>query len=174
MGNTLFSKISTCRIVFVIIPDLYSDNKILWKFSIIYESGILGIKVLLSQDYGYWSQTRYYKYTHHKYMWVSGHLGIWTSRYWTYATSRYSVLDISVLGIGHLGTRFWKVRYWIIKIIWLNLKTLKNKFLHPNLRFKLQNERVSVYRLWQQCPSRTGGFTMWPVFTVATQIMQHW
>ena len=41
---------------------------------------------------------------------------------------------------------------------------------YPNLRFKLQNERVSVYWLWQQCPSQTGGFTMWPVFTVAAQI----
>ena len=30
---------------------------------------------------------------------------------------------------------------------------------YPNLRFKLQNARVSVYRLWQQCPSQTGGFT---------------
>jgi hypothetical protein len=28
---------------------------------------------------------------------VSGHLGTWTSQYWTYATSRYSVLEISVL-----------------------------------------------------------------------------
>ena len=36
---------------------------------------------------------------------------------------------------------------------------------YPNLIFKLQNERVSVHRLWQQCPSQTGGFTMWPVFT---------
>ena len=43
---------------------------------------------------------------------------------------------------------------------------------YPNLRFKLQNG-VSMHRLWQQCPSQTGGFTMWPVFTVAAQIMHH-
>jgi hypothetical protein len=32
--------------------------------------------------------------------------------------------------------------------------------LYPNLRFKLQNERVSMQRLWQQCPSSTGAFAM--------------
>jgi hypothetical protein len=41
----------------------HSGNKILWKFSIIYESGILGVKVfLLSRDHGHWSKTYYYKY----------------------------------------------------------------------------------------------------------------
>ena len=52
-------------------------------------------------------------------------------------------------------------------------KYLQSRYImegYPNLRFKLQNERVSVYKLWQQCPSQTGGFTMWPVFTVAAQI----
>ena len=45
---------------------------------------------------------------------------------------------------------------------------------YPNLRFKLQNERVSMQRLWQQCPSPTGAFAMLPVFAVAAQTMQHW
>jgi len=26
---------------------------------------------------------------------------------------------------------------------------------------EVKKTRVSVYRLWQQCPSQTGGFTMW-------------
>ena len=33
----------------------------------------------------------------------------------------------------HLGTRYWKFRYWIIKIIWLNLKTFFNFFLHVHV-----------------------------------------
>ena len=41
----------------------YSGNAILWKFSIIQESGILSVKViLLSRDYGHWSQAHVYKY----------------------------------------------------------------------------------------------------------------
>jgi hypothetical protein len=64
---------------------------------------------------------------------VSGHLGTWTSRYWTYATSRYWVLDISVIDTGHLGTWYWKFRYWIIKIIWLNLKTFWKIFSHVDV-----------------------------------------
>ena len=35
---------------------------------------------------------------------VSGQLGTWTSRYWTYATFRYSVLDILVLNERQIGT----------------------------------------------------------------------
>jgi hypothetical protein len=42
---------------------------------------------------------------------VSGHLGTWTSQYWTYETSPFWT------------SRYWKFRYWIIKIIWLNLNT---------------------------------------------------
>jgi hypothetical protein len=37
MGNTLFDKISPCRTIFIF--------KIVWKFAIIYESDILGVKV---------------------------------------------------------------------------------------------------------------------------------
>jgi hypothetical protein len=45
------------------IQDLYSGKTILWKFSMIYESGIMCVKAfLLSRDYGHWSQTHYYKY----------------------------------------------------------------------------------------------------------------
>jgi hypothetical protein len=32
----------------IFLQDIYSGNKILWKFSIIYESGILGVKVFFS------------------------------------------------------------------------------------------------------------------------------
>jgi hypothetical protein len=39
-------------------------------------------------------------------------LGTWTSRYWTYATFRYSVLDISVLGSRHIGTEWKANRYF--------------------------------------------------------------
>ena len=60
------------------------------------------------------------------------HLGTWTSWYWTYETSRYSVLEISVLNnknnliefknflIFLFTCRRCLFRYWIIKIIWLN------------------------------------------------------
>ena len=54
---------------------------------------------------------------------VSGHLGTWTSRYWTYETSRYSVLDISVLEISVLNNKNNLIEF----------KNFFNFFLHVNV-----------------------------------------
>ena len=72
------------------------------------------------------------------YLWVS----ITTSSDAVISGNRRDIIqryqDIS--GPGHLGTpywtsRHWKFRYWIIKIIWLNLKTFFNFFLHVDVVF---------------------------------------
>ena len=51
---------------------------------------------------------------------VSGHLGTEHMRH---------------LGTRYWTSRYWKFRYWIIKIIWLNLKTFLNFFLHVDVVF---------------------------------------
>jgi hypothetical protein len=68
MGNTIFDQISAHRIVFKMYIYKICISVIKKKtFSIIYESGILGVKAfMLSQDYGYWSRTHYYKYVKKK------------------------------------------------------------------------------------------------------------
>ena len=52
-----------CMYNYIYMQDQHSGNTILWKFSIIYENGILGVKVFpLLWDCGHWCQTHYYKY----------------------------------------------------------------------------------------------------------------
>ena len=51
-------------------------------------------------------------------LWI--HYDIRTTRYWTYATLRYSVLDILVLGTRHIGTRYWTFWYLVLDISVLN------------------------------------------------------
>ena len=63
MGNTFFDQISAYRIAYLYAQALYSGNKILWKFSIIYESAILGDLFFCYYHVdGHWSQNHYYKY----------------------------------------------------------------------------------------------------------------
>ena len=48
---------------------------------------------------------------------------------------------------------------------------------YPNLSFKLQNERVSVYKLWAFCGSNVRPrqeALQCDQCSVAAQIMQHW
>jgi hypothetical protein len=60
---------------------------------------------------------------------VSGHLGTWTSRYWTYATSRYSVLEISILNNKNNLIRYyiWELR---ITLIYYNIWELRINLIH--------------------------------------------
>ena len=76
---------------------------------------------------------------------VLGHLGTWTSR--------YSVPEISVLNNKNNLIEFKN----FLKKMFTCRRCLFKKYLpsryimdgYPNFRFKLQNERVFVYILWQ-------------------------
>lgn len=67
MGNTLSDHISVYIQNCIYIQDFYSGNKMIWKFSILYDSGIIDVYIfMLSWDYGHWGQTHYYKYIQNK------------------------------------------------------------------------------------------------------------
>jgi hypothetical protein len=74
---------------------------------------------------------------------------------------------------GHLGTRYWTVRD-LDETIFL---TDHNCLVLINCQYFCTSSSL-IYRDVQVSTEmsriQTGGFTMWPVFTVAAQIMQHW